>query len=182
MLLLLVSGQRPQILRELKLSEMTLDKNVAVFRPCVTAFKQSRPGYCPPHIILKNYSNPRLCVFNHLNIYLSRTASLREGIDQLFITCKKPFKAATGNTISRWVKTLLKLAGVDTTRFSAGSARAASTSKAKEEGAPLSTIMQAAGWSRQSTFTKFYDKPLIRQVSLADFVLPKSTGSAEQGC
>ena len=62
------------------------------------------------------------------------------------------------------------------------SAPAASTSKAKEEGAPLSTIMQAAGWSRQSTFTKFYDKPLIRQVSLADFVLPKSTGSAAQGC
>ena len=43
----------------------------------------------------------------------------------------------------------------------AHSTRAASSSAAKSAGIPLSDIMKWAGWSRQSTFERFYHKPII---------------------
>ena len=57
-------------------------------------------------------------------------------------------------------KMVLELAGVDVTKFSAHSARAASTSAAFSRDVPLDTIMTAVRWSRQKTFTQFYCKPV----------------------
>ena len=75
--------------------------------------------------------NKKLCVFHYLCIYVQRTALLRKTTTQLLITTTKLHKAASNNSISRWLKTILTLAGIDTTHFSAGSSRSATTSKAK---------------------------------------------------
>ena len=64
-------------------------------------------------------------------------------------------------TISRWLKQVLDYAGVDTHVFKSHSTRAASTSAAKAQDVPLDQILEAAGWSKEATFSKFYDKPVV---------------------
>ena len=49
---------------------------------------------------------------------------------------------------------------MDTDKFKAHSVRAASTSAAKAANVPILTIMKSAGWKLESTFRKFYNKPI----------------------
>ena len=87
----------------------------------------------------------------------------------------KPHRAVSKDTIARWIKTLLKTAGVDVNVFSAHSTRAAATSTAHRKGGTISSILQVAGWSNVQTFAKFYNKPLVLQsdLSFTDAVLSK---------
>ena len=64
----------------------------------------------------------------------------------------KPFKPVTKATISRWVKMVLKQAGIDVGMYAAHSSRAAATSHAKRQGLNLQEIMKSAGWTPASTF------------------------------
>ena len=107
-------------------------------------------------------------------LYLNRTKSLRNG-SKLFISVVKPHTAVSKDTIARWIKALLKIAGVDVNVFSAHSTRAAATSTAHRKGATIASILQVAGWSNVQTFAKFYNKPLVLQhdISFTDAVLRK---------
>ena len=78
----------------------------------------------------------------------------------LFVAVKRPHKAVTAATISRWLKEILCRAGVDTNIFKAHSTRTASMSAAKARGVSTVDIMKAANWTRESTFTRFYYKPV----------------------
>eukprot|EP00057_Strongylocentrotus_purpuratus_P025575 XP_011680049.1 PREDICTED: centrosomal protein of 290 kDa-like [Strongylocentrotus purpuratus] len=53
----------------------------------------------------------------------------------------------------------MRSAGVNT-EFKAHSTRAASTSTAKRMDVPLKDILAQAGWAKENTFQKFYDRPL----------------------
>ena len=53
---------------------------------------------------------------------------------------------------------MLSLAGIDGV-FTAHSTKGASASAAARVGVALSDIMEAADWSRESTFKKFYHRP-----------------------
>ena len=69
----------------------------------------------------------------------------------------------------------MNAAGIDTNKFKPGSTRAASSSKAAEAGVPMDTILQAGGWSRQTTFTKFYKKTITTaKPGLSSVVLSES--------
>ena len=57
--------------------------------------------------------------------------------DQLFIGITKPYAPVQACTIARWVKTVLKDAGINTSVFTAHSTRSASTSAAMSGGASL---------------------------------------------
>ena len=63
------------------------------------------------------------------------------------------------STIARWIKSLLQDSGIDTDSFSAHSTRAAAASAAKRKGLATADILKMAGWSRVSTFERFYFKP-----------------------
>ena len=78
----------------------------------------------------------------------------------LFISFRKPFQPVSAASISRWTKELLAEAGIDTDMFKGHSVRAAFTSAAKTRGVCLWDIMSTAGWSRASTFERFYAKPI----------------------
>ena len=60
----------------------------------------------------------------------------------------------------RWVKKVMDKAGTNVKCFKPHSTRAAASSHAKAKGAPLSAIMNSAGWTQTSTFRNFYDKPV----------------------
>ena len=83
---------------------------------------------------------------------------LRGDVKQFFISYSKPHQAVSPDTVSRWIKTTLVAAGIDTSKYSAHSTRSASTSAAKEHSNSITTIMKSAGWSQESTFSKFYSK------------------------
>ncbi|CAC5387480.1 unnamed protein product [Mytilus coruscus] len=90
---------------------------------------------------------------------------------QLFITHSKPFKPVACRTIARWIKTVLKLTGIDTDMFKAHSTRAASTSAAFSAGMPINDILKAAGWSNESVFGRFYQKKIAPSTYLGDTIL-----------
>ena len=109
----------------------------------------------------------RLCFVNYLKQYEKVTKNLRQKTENtqnlLFISYVKPHKPVTSATIARWIKTVLSLAGIDGV-FTAQSTRGASASAAARAGVALSDIMEAADWSRESTFKKFYHRPTQKSV------------------
>ena len=133
--------------------------------------KQSRPGYKPPSIMLKAYpADQKLCVFSHMKEYLTRTRPLRGSVTGVFITLVKPYKHVSRDTISRWICSVTKDAGVDVTQFKPHSTRAASTSKAKAAAAPIQEILKTAGWSSSRCFDRCYNKP-VQTNSFSEAVL-----------
>ena len=82
-----------------------------------------------------------------------------------------PFKRVGRDTISRWLKLVLTDSGIDTSRFKPHSTRAANTSAASNASVSLDDILHTAGWSSESTFAKFYNKPIVKENTFADKVL-----------
>lgn len=105
---------------------------------------------------------PELCVASTIFHYLNKTQALRpEGEDKLIITVKKPHRAASTQTISRWLKNVLTISGVNTDIFKGYSTRHAATSAAARVGLNIEIIRETAGWTKNSEiFNKFYNKPL----------------------
>ena len=162
-LVLLVTGQRPQILSALKVNFMEVSPTHFEFEVQSKDLKQGRLGYKPDPVRLKKYApDKRLCVYHYMETYLRRTLNRRGKFKQVFLTFRKPYGPASLNTMSRWVKEVLQEAGVDTGVFKPGSTRHASTSKAYAAGLPLSEIMKQAGWSSSSMFARYYNKPISR--------------------
>lgn len=85
---------------------------------------------------------------------------------KLFLALKKPHLSVSTGTISRWLKDMLRMAGISN-KFTAHSTRAASTSAAKSKGASVREILKAGNWSRESTFNKYYNKAVT--VSTEDY-------------
>lgn len=82
----------------------------------------------------------------------------------LILTIRKPIRAATSQTISRWIKLGLKEGGIDTDIYSSYSTRHAATSAAYRAGVNIDIVRKAAGWTEKSeVFSKFYNKPLINK-------------------
>ena len=117
--------------------------------------KTCKPGKTQQWIKVHKFSNPNCCAFNTLAAYLGRTEDLRSS-SNLWISFKKPFRAVGRQTLSRWLKLLIKMAGVDVTIFSGHSTRKAAPSKANNMGVGLHTILANAGWNSESNFKKFY--------------------------
>lgn len=165
-LIMLVTGQRPQILQHLTLDNMQQTKNLITFS-IAQNLKHSR-GNSPATVIkLKAHPDKRLCVVHYVAHYIHRTEKLRTD-NQLFISTTKPHQKATTNTMSRWVKLALQKSGVDTTVFAPGSTRAAA---AIHRGVPLQTVLKQAAWQQKSTFTKWYQKPIQKQVNYQKAIL-----------
>ena len=160
MLMALLSGQRRQTLHTLSIDCMQISADKCVFS-INSLLKTSRPGKHLACIEFQAYApDVSLCIVKHLQQYLKRTDILRGDVKQLFISYTKPHKAVSPDTVSRWIKTTLVDAGIDTSKYSVHSTRSASTSATKGNNISIATIMKSAGWSQESTFTKFYDKPV----------------------
>lgn len=171
MLMALISAQRVGTLHSLTVDMLRKTSNSFVFH-LDAPLKQSRDGKPLPYLEFKAYPRDRrLCIFTYLKEFLKRR-KLKVGNvhNKLFISLIGKHKPVSKSTIARWIKIVLKNAGINTNIFKAHSVRAASVSKAKEQDIPIEDIMSNAGWTNSSTFGKFYDKP-IRKQSFAEAVL-----------
>ena len=175
MLFALSTSQRIQTLKVLSVKNMTLTDSHCVFL-IDSVLKTTRPGKHLTNIRLDAFTdNKNLCPVEHLKLYLNTTSKFRGPHTQLFLSYQKPHLPVSADTISRWIKTVMLKAGIDTKVFSAHSTRAASTSAAHKKGVPLDKIRATAGWSCQSTFTRFYHKPIMdTNTSTADSELTSS--------
>ena len=169
-LILLVSGQRGQTVHLLDLSNMRVSTDSYTFL-FTKLLKQTRPGFSNPAVTLTAFRDSRLCVVTTLKEYISRTEPLRGSESQLLVSYTKPHKAVSRDTIGRWVKTVLLSAGIDTKKFKPHSTRAAAVSAASNASVPLDEILKTAGWSSESTFGKFYNKPVLRESRFPSSVL-----------
>ena len=123
--------------------------------------KQSRPGRKLAQFFFPRFQeNARLCLVTSLQLYIERTAPLRGDSSQLFASYIKPHKPVTSSSIARWLKETISAAGIDTSIFKAHSVRGASASRAAESGISTAEILAAANWSSDSTFRRFYYKPV----------------------
>ena len=169
-LILLVSGQRGQTVHLLSNDHMVSVNNCYTFQ-MVDHVKRSRPGIKNPLVEHRAFKDETLCVVTTLKEHLTRTQSLRDSESQLFISYNRPFKRVSRDTISCWVKLVLTDSGIDTSRFKPHSTRAASMSAASNASVSLDDILHTAGWSSESTFAKFYNKPIVKENTFADKVL-----------
>ena len=125
--------------------------------------KSSRPGAFQPLLILPGFpNNPELCAAKTLEKYLESTREIRGSCDELFLTTRAPFRKASKDTISRWIRSFLVRCGISED-FTPHSLRHASTSAALKKGIDISIIKKLAGWSEQSNvFNKFYNRPIVK--------------------
>ena len=160
-LLCFLTGHRDQSLNEIDLKSMFKDNQKIVFYiPAI--LKNTTPRFHTKPMILISYPDPSLCIVNHIDAYIKATKELRGDTTKLFISIVPPHKKVTTSTISRWVKEMLKAAGININTFSSHSTRAAATSQAKVKGLSLDEIRAAAGWANGTTFAKHYDKVIVK--------------------
>lgn len=168
MLMALTQAARVQTLHLLMLENISIGKDSI----CVWLgdnIKQCRPKFNVQFVKFKAYpKDKRLCVYETLKMYIEKTEHLRNGVDHmngnLLISFVKPHKPVTKDTISRWIRSMLCMSGVDTRMYTAGSVRPAAASKAKSMALPITHIMAKAGWSRATTFAKHYDKEIVHDI------------------
>lgn len=159
LLVAIVSSQRLQTLASLRIKNIVkTGKGFEIRVPDI--LKTSGPGRTQPTIILPRYTKKDLCIASFLERYLEKTEKIRGTEETLFITTRKPFKAATTATLSRWIRSSLAECGVGP-EYGAHSTRHASTSAALKKGISLDLIRRAAGWTDESqVFFKYYNRPV----------------------
>lgn len=168
-LLVLATGQRVQTISKINTKNITHTEEGFTIQ-ITDILKTSHYNKQQPMLKIKNFlDHPELCVANTLDKYLEVSKPFRNGEEYLFLTFRKPYHKASTQSISRWVKDVLKASGIDTTKFKAHSTRHASTSAAYRSGVNIDTIKDLAGWSKKSQmFAKFYNRPLQNDVNFIE--------------
>jgi hypothetical protein len=100
---------------------------------------------------------------HYIETYISRTEGVRGDIPQLFLTTKGETRPISKDTARNWVRDILKRCDINVSQFGPGSTRGASSSKASSMGASLEEILKAGEWSNESTWQRYYNKPIIKK-------------------
>ena len=170
-LLALLTGQRAQTIHLMAIENITFQGD-EVQITIASLIKTSKPTWHLEPIKFTKYDNKRLCIVTYLKHYLERTESLRKQEQQLFISYRKPYNKVSKSTISRWVRTVMCKAGIDTNKFKAHSTRAATASKVSKF-LPLTSILKAGGWRNSLTYAKHYRLPIENEDTVANVILNK---------
>lgn len=121
--------------------------------------KAQRNGPLQSFSIL-NDPDPILCPVLALKEFVERTNQFRRETDEgkLFVALIAPHRPVSASTVSRWIKSFLQKAGINTRCFGAHSTRGAAASKAVSDGVPVEAILRAGSWSKETTFNRFYNR------------------------
>lgn len=160
-LIALLTAHRVQTLSKINI------KNIEMFPSKATIkipdfLKTTRQGCLQPILVLPFFEErPEICPGKTLRTYLEKSSPLRNDVDSLFISLRKPYHPVGSQTLSRWIKDTLCNSGIDVNMFTAHSTRHAATSAALHLGVSLDQIRRTAGWSgSSSTFYRFYNRTI----------------------
>ena len=163
---ILGGGQRSQTIHKINALDIKVVNNKCVI-PILDTIKQTKPGkHMNPMQFSVYLHDPTLCVIDNLKEYLRKTSSYRKN-PELFLSYHRPYAPVSKDTIARWCKEVMHLAGIDVDKHSCHSSRAAASSYARSKGVSLRRICNSAGWSSEQTFARFYKK----RVELEDFAM-----------
>lgn len=176
-LLALTTAQRMQTLNQIKVENIhiSLEKIQILIPDTVktTSIRNEQPCLQIPFF----YDQPELCVASTLLAYIEKTTELRsETQNHLFLRTKKPYRAVSTQTLSRWIKLTLSEAGIDTKIFGGYSTKHSAVSTAFKNGVLLQTIRRTAGWTKKSiVFAQFYNIPVSDEsLTFAKTILSQS--------
>ncbi len=119
MLLSLCSGKRGQNLHLLDLNYLVYRGNVRHFDIRVPVKNYGSAGDITLQSVISFYEYPydeRLCPVKTLDRYIKVTRQLRMS-PRLFLISIKPHTRASRATISRWIKNVMELSGIDITVY-----------------------------------------------------------------
>ncbi|CAH2209141.1 jg16987 [Pararge aegeria aegeria] len=162
-LLALCTAHRVQTFSLIKMKNVSITQT-GVKIAITDIIKTSAPRRDQPILSLPFFrDNINICPASVLKDYIFVTKNMRTpNVGNLLLTFKKPHKATTAQSISRWIKQVISESGVDVNTFSAHSIRHAATSAAYHAGLSLDTIRKTAGWSSTSlAFARFYNRPIL---------------------
>lgn len=165
-LIALTSSDRAQTLHALDLQNLNYVAQGLEFN-VPSMLKHSRRGRPARKVLCVEWDAPELNVCKYVEFYLKKTFKFRlkavnkgkEKPSQFFLSYRtgKPVKRAS---ISRWIRQVLSLSGIDITTFKAGSTRSASVSAANRFGASAEQIIKQGDWSNLGTYQRYYNRDL----------------------
>ena len=146
-LVALTSSDRAQTLHALRVDNAHVSAEGLVF-VIPSILKHSRRGSPASKVICVEWDAPELNVADYVLFYMDKTLKFRlqawnnrkEDIKQLFLSHRTGRPVATAS-ISRWLREVLSLSGVDISTFGPHSTRGASVSEATRRGATPSQIL-----------------------------------------
>lgn len=113
MLLALLSGQRGQAFHLIDIRNLHFQERGVKIVICYL-LKTSNAKTHLGEIELTSYEVDKdLCVLNTLTDYLQKTKTLRGAVTRLFKTSQRRQKSVYRDTIGRWLKSVLSMAGID---------------------------------------------------------------------
>ena len=163
-LVALTSSDRSQTLQALRVDRVSHTPQGLEF-VVFDVLKTTRKGRPARVVKCVSWDAPELDVAAYVLTYIDKTSYFRtqaqmKGLgthNQLFLSHKTGLPVARA-TISRWIKEIMDLSGIDTSFFAPGSTRGASVSAAARRGASLEQILGAGDWSRLGTYQRFYHR------------------------
>ena len=184
MLVALTSSDRAQTLHALRTDQVELTDDGLVF-VVFTRLKHTKPGSPASTVTCVEWDAPELNVAEYVLYYMRRTLKFRrkawkyerKDVKQLFLSHRtgKPVLRAS---ISRWIREVMDMAGIDIASFAPHSARGASISEATRRGATASQILAQGNWKNLGTYQRYYNREvsdtpigrMILQASLCEYL------------
>ena len=165
-LIALTSSDRAQTIHALRTDQVhtAKDKKGLVF-VVRSILKHTRRGSPVTTVECVEWDAPELNVAEYVHFYMRKTLKFRrkawrvekKDVKQLFLSHRtgKPVQRAS---ISRWIREVLDLSGIDTSTYAPHSTRGASISEATRRGASSMQIMKQGNWSNLGTYQGYYNR------------------------
>ena len=154
LLLLLSTGIRVDCASKMSFEISLSEEN------CVIPYLLARKtGVSEPQSLRTFEENERLCPVRAISRFLALSKRIREP-DEKFLFISSRGTRAHIDTLRHWVIDLLSESGVEKT--TAGSCRSAVSSAAFLREFPIDLILRAAGWKRESTFRRYYQRQICK--------------------
>ena len=165
MLLALTRPSCSADLPKLNVQMRSFKSNGVIFWPTHLA-KQSRSSKPVADFFFPSFAgDSTVCPVTTLRAYKERTERFRADLpsdssSQLFLSFIGQHTPVSSSTIARWLKCFMAEAGIDISIFKAHSIRVASCSIAAGVGVTTKDVLDAADWSSEVTFQRFYCREL----------------------
>ena len=154
-LVALTTSDRAQTIQKLNVNNMHISDDLVSF--IITDRLKTTGRILKPKIVkCFSSSESSLNVVLYIKEYLSRTACFRSPENTQFFISWATKRPVTRATLARWLKSILKIANIDTSIFSAHSYRGSSLSAAYARGVSISDIVKAGDWTNVNTFFNHY--------------------------
>ena len=157
-LLALTTSDRGQTIHKANIENMIFGSDNSVQFVINERLKTTKKVLKPKTITCISAIEDEFNVANYTKFYLDSTKAFRKDNKYLLISWKTK-RNVSRPSLARWLKEVLKLAGIDTSQYSAHSYRGAGLSNAFYKGAPINKIIQQGNWANVNMFWSHYHAP-----------------------